>query len=162
MPKSKRAEAPFRAVVAIDPAKSAGIAVIAEGRVLTARPAAGDRFATLGPAVKSAWEDSGCIVPFDQVLGVFESGWVTGRKGQHTLAIRRGLAHAALEYTGISRIKWELPSVWMNALYGSIHKQDTKKLSMNYATQVLGYTPVNDDVADAIAIGMWAWHEYCL
>jgi hypothetical protein len=164
MPKrSRRPEAPIRAIVAIDPAASAGIAVIADGKVLTARPAAGDRFWPLGLAVKAAWIESGCTVPFNEVLGVFESGWVNGRggKGQHTLAIRRGLAHAALEYLGITRIKYEQPSVWMNALYGSIHKKDTKQLSMEFATQVLGSAPVNDDVSDAVALGMWAWREYC-
>ncbi len=161
--KSRAVEAPIRAIVAIDPAGSAGIAVVAEGRVLTARPAAGDRFATLAPAVKAAWLASGCEVPMHEVLGIVE-GWHSARggKGAHTLAMRRGLAQAALEAIGITRFHMPLPSQWQNAFFGSIYGKDTKQLSVGSATSLLGTAPVNDDVADSVCLGMWAWQTFCM
>lgn len=151
---------PYVAVIAIDPAKCAGIGIIVAGKVAASRPASGDRWVFLYPALKQAWEDAGA--PTGRVLGVIEGGWLNrGGKGAHTLAMRRGIAQAALEALGVTDIEFIGPSTWQNAYFGSIHKQDTKELSMAAARIVLGREPSTDDEADALNLGIWAWREYC-
>ena len=116
----------------------------------------------LASAAQTAWLRSGCTVPFDQVLGVIEQGWVTGRgmKGQMTLSQRRGIAQAALEALGLTRFEFVSSSVWMNAYYGGIHGKDTKELAMA-AARAGGIEPVSHDQADACALANWSWREFC-
>lgn len=155
---------PIRAIIAIDPGESAGIAVVKDGKVLAARAARGDNWRTLAPAVIDAWKSAGCDVAFDQVLGVIEEGWTTGRGmiGQMTLCKRRGLAQAALEALGVTRFEFVYSSVWMNQYYGGIHGKDTGELSVEFSTRLLGQAPVNHDVGDAVNLAHWSNKEFCL
>lgn len=155
-------KAPVRAIIAIDPGESAGIAVIQDGKVLFSSPAVGSKWRLLAPAVKAAWEQSGCTVPLDQVVGVCEQGWVAGRgmAGQMTLSQRRGIAQAAMEYIGVTRFEFVSSSVWMNAYYGGIHGKDTKELAMQSAKSDGNYVTTHDE-ADAHCLAMWSWREFC-
>lgn len=152
------------AVLAVDPGESAGIAYVVGGEVIASGPGIGSRWTTLSTAVRAllAQIDHSLVLPaMEDTLGVIEAGWVKGRgmKSGLTLAQRRGIAQAAMESVGVSYFEFIGPTVWMNAFYGSIHKQDTKALAMKFAAE---FSPVNDDVADAINLARYAYKEFCL
>lgn len=166
MSKPRKPPRVFTHILCIDPAKAAGVCVreLATGRYIFAAPAAGDSIHPLSLVVSRAMATLPKTAN-NEVLAVFETGWLANRsvKSGLTLAIRRGLALAAAELAGITAFEWINPSTWQHALFekGWKGKRDTKELSTEYAQRLLSnqggdITVANDDVADAICIAHYA------
>lgn len=150
------------AVVAIDPGEDAGVASAIAGKVIFSRPASGHKWVLLAPAAIEAVEaliKQG--LKKENILGAVEQGWSGGHgmKSSMTLSQRRGIAQAALEATGITRIEYVHSATWQSQVFGGRPK-DTKKASMERASLLLDRVVESDDEADAICIASWASENF--
>lgn len=135
-------------LLAIDPGAAAGWALFEEGKLIAHGTARGSMWRSfvqdMAPKLKNWYQDGTCII---------EQGWLNRSKSAITLSQRRGLAQAAAEFFGFTKIEYIASSTWMNGLYGPIHNKDTKQLSTERVRSVHNLVDLTHDVCDAINIG---------
>lgn len=156
----KRKPAPvYRAVLGIDPAKSAGAALFVDGELVGYTPADGTTWKTLDAAIRAIITPAVASIPEAERLCVIEDGFLSGfgnAKGTLTLGRRRGLAQAAAESNGFHNFVFAPVPRWLIDVHGSIYKKDTKELSLARAKEVYGVEGQTDDTTDAVLLGEWA------
>jgi len=68
---------------------------------------------------------------------------------------------AEFERFGVRRIERVTPNVWRDAIFGKKRPKDTeslKRAALFYARARLGLEGVDDNVADAVCIGLWGMY----
>lgn len=156
--KSDRGAIKPRLVLAIDPAKAAGIAVFLDGQLAGYAEADGSSWTSMAPVIKglvAAYAD----IPDNQRHCTIEEGFGLG-KGAKTLDRRRGIAQASAESAGFHSFMYLYPSTWQNSTFGPIGGRDTKALSTAYVRDRFQVEGVSHDVADAISIGAYVVGEH--
>ena|SRR5882672_8798196 len=151
--KSDRVAIKPRLVLAIDPAKDAGVAVFLDGQLVGYSEANGTSWTALSPVIRalvSAYSD----IPDNQRHCVIEDGFGRGI-GAKTLDRRRGIAQASAESAGFHSFQLLYPSTWQSSTFGPLGGRDTKALSIAYVRDRFQVEGVSHDVADAISIGAY-------
>ncbi len=154
--KKKPQRPPAKLILAIDPAKGAGLAVFAEGKLVAYGPGAGDSFETLLQAARPLVMPYLLQYPREERLTVIEQHWKSFGKGSLTLGQRRGIAQSVGEALGFGRWEYVGASTWQSAIFGGKKVSDTKEASMAFVADTYGFMPLNNDISDAIAIGHYA------
>lgn len=144
-------------ILAIDPAKKAGMALLyddgVEAKLLRYGAVDGSAWVTLVALAREFMVG----VPPELTHCVIEDGILTGfakAKAVMTLGRRRGLAQAAAEACGITQFAHIVPNEWQGGL-GYKRGGDSKKFSLDYVRDVYGVTGISDDVSDAVALGTY-------
>lgn len=159
--KSSKRRFPPRLVLAIDPAKKAGLALFLDGKLIATRAADGSKWAPLRDAISAMLvnvEFYGDVKDFKQV--VIEDGWILGpwnSKGALTLGRRRGLAQGAAEACGFIEDPVMIgPSTWQCALFGKLAKDESKLRALQFCHTTYGLDNITEDEADAVCLGHYA------
>ena len=63
----------------------------------------------------------------------------------------------AAEAAGFARIIYVYPSTWQSYVFGGKRPEDSKAASMNWCRTELDIEPEDHNVADAIALGVYAY-----